>query len=101
MQKVQIRTRTGSISDMHIMQCDCSHCDGIGELVEPFSHNISIGATTECPACEGMGYLEPVSQEAYEAYLSDLYKDVVRKMPTAYKTGQQYPQPGPVFSSAA
>ena len=81
MHKAQInripgRSRTGSISDMHIHYCGCSHCDGMGELTDPFS---SAGA--ECPACEGMGYLDPASREAYEVYLNDLYREVVRPMP--------------------
>ncbi len=71
----QPRFRSGSVSDMHIAYCDCSHCDGTGELQDAF-----LLTGSECPACEGMGYLEPVSQEAYEAYLHDLYRDVVRPM---------------------
>ena len=78
MQTLHIRTRTSSISDIHIQHCDCAYCDGIGEIVDPSS-----AASAECPACEGMGYLEPASQEAYETYLSDLYHEVVREMPVA------------------
>lgn len=88
MHKAQIRTRTGSISDMHIHHCDCTHCDGVGELVDQFTY-----ASSECPACEGMGYLEPASQEAYEAYLSDLYQEVVRTMPKASRPAAQIIQP--------
>ncbi len=72
----QPRFRSGSVSDMHIQYCDCSHCDGTGELLDPF-----LLTGSECPACEGMGYLEPTSREAYEAYLNDLYSDVIRPMP--------------------
>lgn len=79
MQQVSIRTRNGSVSDIHIQHCDCLHCDGLGELIDQLSHTAS-----ECPACEGLGFLEPTSREAYEVYLQDLYQDVVRKMPTAH-----------------
>ena len=75
-QKAQNRMRSGSISDVHIQYCDCSHCDGRGELTDPFTLS---GA--DCPACEGLGYLDPASQEAYAAYLNDLYREVVRPMP--------------------
>ncbi len=64
---------------MHIQHCDCTHCDGVGTFFDEGSKL----STIECPACEGMGYLEPASQEAYETYLSDLYQDVVREMPRA------------------
>lgn len=83
MQQVSIRTRNGSVSDMHIQHCDCLHCDGLGELIDQLSHT-----AMECPACEGLGFLEPASREAYEVYLQDLYQDVVRKMPTAGRTNR-------------
>jgi len=76
--KAQIRTKSGSVSDMHILYCDCSHCDGVGELMDPFSFT-----GMECPACEGMGYLEPAAQQAYTTYLNDLYREKVRVMPGA------------------
>lgn len=76
MQKAQIRTRKRSNSDIHIAHCDCTHCDGLGQILDPFTLT-----DVECPGCEGMGYLEPATQDAYDAYLSDLYKDVVRDMP--------------------
>ena len=78
MPKTQIRTRPSRISDIHILYCDCSQCDGIGELIDPLSLR-----ATECPACEGLGHLEPISQKAYNAYLSDLYSEVVKEMPRA------------------
>lgn len=71
----QPRFRSGSGSDIHIAYCDCSHCDGTGELQDAF---LLTGA--ECPACEGLGYLEPASREAYEVYLNDLYREVIRPM---------------------
>ena len=101
MQKIQIRTRAGSISDMHILHCDCSHCDGVGELNDYTSHGVTTRSTSECPACEGMGYLEPASREAYEAYLADLYRDVVRTMPNARTTLQRYPKQGQIVNTAA
>ena len=85
MQKIQIRTRTSSISDIHIQECDCVYCDGVGEIADPLSP-----VSSECPACEGMGYLEPTSQEAYETYFSDLYNDVVRTMPVAERPARRW-----------
>ena len=77
MQNATSRDRTGSVSDVHIQQCDCSYCDGVGEVADPLSF-----MSAECPVCEGIGYLEPATQAAYEAYLNDLYREVVRTMPS-------------------
>ena len=88
MQKLHLRTREGSISDMHIQHCDCEHCDGLGILYEQGSALPQV----ECPACEGMGFLEPVAQEAYETYLNDLYKEVVREMPASRRDNIYLPK---------
>ena len=87
MQKLTDRIRNVSVSDVHIQQCDCSYCDGIGQLIDdgvPF-------ATLECPACEGLGYLTPVSHDAYNAYLKDLYAEVVQPMTSSRRPAPYQP----------
>lgn len=74
------RMRISSVSDIHIHRCDCDNCDGTGRL----GQGMALTGADECPACEGLGYLDPLngSEEAYKAYLDDLYHDVIRTMPT-------------------
>jgi hypothetical protein len=76
-----LRQRISSISDVHIHRCDCEYCDGTGRLA---ADGLFDGIwDNECPACEGMGYLDPSSgsDQAYQVYLADLYSDVVRELP--------------------
>ena len=86
MQRV-LRTRVSSLSDIHIHRCDCEYCDGTGRL----SSDVSFDGRweDECPACEGLGYLDPSSdtEKAYQAYLADLYREVLREMPVSMKRG--------------
>ena len=81
MKSNQSRTREGSLSDTHIARCDCDTCDGMGQLTG--DHATLWGLFLECPACEGLGYLDISleAHQAYEVYLSDLYQEVVRDMP--------------------
>ena len=78
---LQIRTREGSLSDIHIARCDCPSCDGLGQLYGDETGMIDL--LWECPSCEGLGYTEASShaEQAYQAYLNDLYREVVRDMP--------------------
>lgn len=73
------RMRISSVSDVHIHRCDCDNCDGTGQL----GQEAFLAIADECPACEGLGYLDPLngSEDAYQAYLDDLYNDVLREMP--------------------
>ena len=87
-----LRLREGSVSDTHIARCDCETCDGIGHLLGE-QYDVW-DRFLECPACEGLGYLETASDAglAYEAYLNDLYAEIVRNMPAAPQPpGQQRP----------
>ena len=79
----QIRNRTGSVSDIHIARCDCGSCDGSGQWP---GERIDLSTfLMDCPTCEGLGYLDISSeaQLAYQAYLVDLYDEVVREMPAS------------------
>ncbi|MBX2820581.1 MAG: zinc finger-like domain-containing protein [Rhodothermaceae bacterium] len=49
------RSRSQSVSDTHIVQCGCTHCDGSGFILHESRHYQQ--SQSECPLCEGLGFL--------------------------------------------
>jgi|GEM_PF-6903107 len=49
------RSRSQSVSDTHILQCGCTHCDGSGFILHETRH--AQQSQSECPLCEGLGFL--------------------------------------------